>query len=131
MYFFPSFLHDGAFEGDIYDGDWLGNADRMPALQWMVTNFSSLTNTVSHVCTEGQKHGQGVYSYAQSESFHGTFDRGKIVGKGTMTYSDRSAIEGQYVEVDDLPRITKSPLPPPLLPPLPPPPTAAATATTS
>jgi hypothetical protein len=56
---------------------------------------------------EGQKHGQGVYSYAQGESFHGTFNRGKIVGKGRMTYSDNSAIEGQYAEVEDLPRITK------------------------
>lgn len=48
-----------------------------------------------------------MYTYAQGESFHGTFDRGKIVGKGTMTYSDKSAIEGQYAEVKDLPPITK------------------------
>lgn len=66
-----------------------------------------LTDLYCIACSECQKHGQGVYSYAQGESFHGTFDRGKIVGKGRMTYSDKSAIEGQYAEVEDLPRITK------------------------
>jgi hypothetical protein len=47
---------------------------------------------------EGERHGKGVYTYANGNRYEGGYVEGKRHGKGVHTLPDGTMHEGDYVE---------------------------------